>query len=287
MPIRKLSSPKPQAKVIPFPVLKKSTTVNVMDIPVELLIDSAENPNEQDEATFDQIVQGIKEDGFDEPIIVVPVEDGPNKGKYVIVSGHHRKKGGVLAGMKSIPAIIKPGWDEDKRLIQLVRRNQLRGSLNAEKFTKLFTKLANQGIDKSVLQLQMGFTKKEIFDKLFKQVAKNLTPIQKKKLSEAKERVTSVDSFSVVLNEIFTEHGSELDHGMLCFKYGTKAKQNVYYIECDLELDKRIKKFHEDIQSRGLFAADVFNELIKDADLTKFKKSEKVEQRKALRRPAK
>jgi len=251
---------------------------------VDQLIDSRENPNEQDEATFDQVVQGIKQDGFDEPIIVVPIEAGPNAGKYAIVSGHHRKKAGVVAGMQTIPAVIKKGWDDDKRLIELVRRNQLRGGLNPEKFVRLFNDLAKRGIDKSVLQLQMGFTKEDTFNKLFKQVAPNLTAAQKKKLVEAKERINSVESFSTVLNEIFTEHGNELDHGLMCFKYGEKSKKSVYYIEMDAILEKQMKKLHMDVQLKGLFAADVFRHLLKNVDLSKIEKSEIPAQRRAARR---
>lgn len=276
--------PKPVNKPPSKPVELKRSVLEVFDIPIDLLVDSKENPNEQDEATFDQLTQGVEEEGVDEPIIVVPGM-GELEGKFLIVSGHHRKKAALVKGKTVVPGVIKQDWDDSKRLIEIVRRNQLKGQLNAEKFVGLFNELAKRGIDKSVLQLQMGFTQKQTFDKLFKQVEKNLTPTQKKKLAEAKERVTSVDSFSTVLNEIFTEHGSELDHGLIVFKYGDKNKKTIHYVETDAELDKRMKSLQDEITKRGLHAADVFNYLLKNVDLSKVAKSEKVVARKELRKP--
>jgi hypothetical protein len=252
------------------------SALEVFDIPIELLIDSPENPNEQDEATFDQLVQGIKEEGIDEPCIVVPQFSGPHVGKFMIVSGHHRKKGGVVAGLKVIPCVLKKGWTEDKRKIELVRRNLLKGETNPAKFTHLFNEMVRHGKDRSILRQQMGVIKDDLFKKLYKQVEASLSPGQRKKLVEAKDRVHSVESFSAVLNDIFKNHGTELDHGILCFKYGDGKKNNVWYIKCDADLDKQLKALQEDIQSKGLHAGDVFKALLKDADLSKVRKSDKV-----------
>lgn len=252
------------------------STLKVVDIPIDMLVDSPDNPNEQDEATFDQLVQGIREDGFDEPVHVVPIAEGEDAGKFMIVSGHHRVKAARVIGMKAVPAILKPGWTGDRRQIELVRRNSLRGDMNPAKFTYLFNELIKRGKDKNVLRQQMGLVKDDLFKRLYKQVEGSLSPIQKKKLVEAKDKINSVDSFSAVLNDIFKNHGTELDYGLLCFKYGDGKKQNVWYVKVDADLNKRLKDLQDEIQRKGLHAEDVFKHLLKNADLSNVQKSAKV-----------
>lgn len=268
----------PTTKTMP---LKRSTILDVFDVPMELIVLSEDNPNEQDEATFDQIVEGIKTDGFDEPIHVIPVEVGPNAGKYIITSGHHRFKAASVLGFTHIPAVIKKGWNDDKRKIELVRRNMLRGNINPEKFTQLFSELSAKGYDASVLKLQMGFTKEDAFKKLFKSVANNLPPSAKKKLEEAKEDIKSVDGLSSALNAIFKEHGTDLDHGFIVFQFG--GKEHVF-IECDKGLHGMVKKLTNEAREKNLSMTEIFKKLVSEVDLKKMKPSAHVIARKEARK---
>jgi ParB/RepB/Spo0J family partition protein len=279
--IKKLSAERPTtaAKVtLVKPVaLKKSTMLDVFDIPIEDLIESKENPNEQDEATFDQLVQIIKDNGFDEPIKVVPAHGKP--GKYIIYSGHHRFKVAKVLKYTAVPCVIKEGWSEDERKIALIRENHLRGNTNPQKFTQLWNEMSKK-YDASILKLQMGITKEDVFKKLYKAVEQNLNPAQKKKLAEAKEKISSIDGLSSVLNNIFKDKGSDLDHGFVVFNFGGK---NHHYVESDKQLNGLLEKLEDEIRSKGLMLSDVFKALLANPDLSKIKKSDKVETRKTLR----
>lgn len=237
------------------------STLEVFDVPLAQLTGHNSNPNEQDEATFDQLVEGIRKDGFDEPVIVVPNEAAP--GTYIIVSGHHRRKAADVIGLKSVPCIIKKGWSEDKAKIELVRRNMLRGNLNPERFTALWVELKQKGYDDSILKAQMGFTREDAFKKVYKAIGKNLTPAQKKKLDEAKESITSVDGLSSVLNNIFKDHGSDLQHGFVVFSFAGKQH---HYVECDSQLHKMMLKLEEDVRSKGGKLEDVFKSMLSAYD---------------------
>jgi len=272
------AAPAPAVKTAP---LRRSTIIGVFDIPIELILASAENPNEQDEATFDQLVEGMKEDGFDEPIHVIPVEEGPDAGKYIITSGHHRHKAAAVLGYTHVPAVIKKGWNDDKRKIELVRRNMLRGNVNSEKFTKLFGELRAKGYDDSVLKLQMGFTKEDAFKKLYKAVSDNLPPSAKKKLDEAKEDIKSVDGLSSALNAIFKEHGSDLDHGFIVFQFGGKEH---HFIECDKGLSGMMKNLEKEAREKGLSLTEIFKTMITTTNLSSFKPSPQVAARKEARK---
>lgn len=251
----------------------ESTQLRVYDIPVGDLISSSENPNEMLDTTFDELVEGMRRDGFDEPILVMPVydDDGEASGKYIIASGHHRKKAAELIGMKSIPAIIKEGWDDDARKLALVRRNLLHGKVNPAKFTALYDDLATRH-DKEVLKLQMGFHEKKSFEAVYRDIAKQLPSKQRSKLAAAKEHIKSVDDLSSVLNTIFKEHGSDLDSGFLVFSFGGK---NHHYIEISSETDKLLKRLEKDIDDTDMTAQEVFGQMIASFNLNSIEKSDK------------
>jgi hypothetical protein len=261
--------------------LKKSK-LEVFDIKLDDLIESPENPNEMDEQTFDQFVQAVREDGFDEPIHVVPIESGPDAGKWLIFSGHHRKKAAGVLGLDAVPAVIKPGWTQDKVKIELVRRNMGRGAVNPEKFTKLYNELVSRGYDEAMLKLQMGITNSAEFKRLYQNAAKQMTPAQRKKLDDAKETIKSVDDLSATINKIFTDHGSELDCNMLVFNYGKGSKQKVYYVKCDDPLGKMLENLQAEIVNRKLDATDVFKDLVSKVDLGQVRSAPKI---KAISRP--
>src|SRR4051812_42522304 len=115
----------------------KRSKLEVFDVPVDLLVDSENNPNEQDEATFDRLPEGVRAEGVDEPPIIVPFKDG----KYKIISGHHRVKAARAAGIKLIPCVIKDTWDEDRQKMEIVNRNNLRGAIDPARFTLLYNEL--------------------------------------------------------------------------------------------------------------------------------------------------
>jgi ParB/RepB/Spo0J family partition protein len=245
--------------VPPQPPKLKASKLQVFDIPDDLLLDHSDNPNEQDDSTFDLLVQHIRDDGFDEPITVVP--SLKEKGKYLIVSGHHRRKAGKLAGMGSFPSVIKQGWDEDKAAMELVSRNALRGKLNPEKFSALVNKLRTKGYDLAIIQAQMGFTKSDAFQKLYQQAMDALPKAAKAKLADAKETIKSVDGLSSVLNNIFTEHGSDLDHGFIVFNFGNKDH---HYVETDNELHGMMTRLEERCRNENLDIRVIFKTLLRD-----------------------
>ena len=79
--------------------LKPSKTVVVFDAPVTLLVEHGENPNEQNEKTFDELVERVRTEGLDEPIMVYPeLKNGQPTQKFVIYSGHHRFKARASRG---------------------------------------------------------------------------------------------------------------------------------------------------------------------------------------------
>lgn len=270
-PTTKPSTPVEPSSTSAAPLVATPSTLQVMDIPDELLIDHEDNPNEQDDTTFDRLCQQIREDGFDEPLTVVPSLREP--GKYLIFSGHHRRKAGKVIGMASFPAVVKEGWDEDKVAMELVSRNVMRGRLNPEKFTKLVEKLRTRGYDQALIQAQMGFTKTDEFEKLYKQVSDALPPAARKKLASVKENIKSVDGLSSAINHIFTEHGSDLKHGFIVFDFGGKQH---HYVPTDKELHLLMEKLEQRCRDENLNISDLFKNLLRDTNAVPTRPQSKV-----------
>lgn len=59
---------------------------------------------------LEDMVASIKENGVLSPIIVQPIEDG-----YEILIGHNRWNASKLAGLPTVPAIVKAGLTEDEQ----------------------------------------------------------------------------------------------------------------------------------------------------------------------------
>lgn len=237
------------------------SSLEIFDIPLDLIDDSPENPQEMDDATFDELVEGIRKEGVDEPIHVIRCygEDGKVTGRFMITSGHHRRKAARVAGLEVIPAVIKQDMDDAARKIALVRRNQLRGSMNRKKFTDLFREVAPV-LGEEVAKRLMGFTKEAAFQKVFQDVSKSLPEGARKQMEEAKETVRSVDDLSSVLNGIFRQEGSKVQNGYMVFSYGGKKH---HYFQVDKETSKLLEQVEAHLQRDGVTAAAFFTELLK------------------------
>lgn len=234
--------------------------LEVVDIAVEDLIPDDDNPNEMDEATFDALIEEIRAQGFDEPI---QVREHPTmKGKYQIGSGHHRTKAAMVIGMTHIPAVIKK-WTDREQKVALTKRNVLRGNMNKAKLAKLYRELV-KGHDAVQVQRELGFQDQKRFEAMIDEVSKNLTPKQKKKLAEAKEKIKSMDDLSSVLNRIFKESGSELDKGYMVFSFGG---QDHHYYQIDKATNERLKEIHAACDKAGISYTEFLQSIVNGAAL--------------------
>lgn len=244
----------------------KRSKLAVFDIPDELLIDSPDNPQEMDDATLDELVEGIRREGVDEPLHVIPFtgDDGEPTGQYMITSGHHRRKAGKIAGIRAFPCVIKPNEGEAARKIALVRRNQLHGNLNRKKFTDLFREVAPV-LGQETTKRLMGFTKEAAFKKLIDDVGRSLGPERKAQLDSAKETVKSVDDLSSIINGIFKKEGSKVQKGYAVFSFGGKKH---HYFQIDTRLHELLEEIEQRIEDSGMSAATYLTDLFTRAGVT-------------------
>lgn len=104
----------------------------------EIIRDEEQPRREFDQAAIEALAASIKEHGVLQPIVVTEEE-----GKYKIVAGERRWRAAKIAGLKSIPAIIRT-LDSQNRLELSIIENAQREDLNAIELATAYAKLQNQ-----------------------------------------------------------------------------------------------------------------------------------------------
>lgn len=220
-------------------------------IAIEKIHPNAWNPNEQTDETFNQLVEEIKQDGFDHPLQVCPCTCETLSGEhYRIIGGEHRFRAAQVLGMKEVPCTVYEKWDEITQKIKTVRRNLLSGELNDRKFTDLVASLKDDGtISDEELWQRLGFdTQNDYLRHLV-----DLADIDESKkatwlsslMEETKKEVFAVDSMSDVLNHIFSQYGETVPQSFLFFAH--KGKTHLMVLMSN-ELKNKLEKVVEEVK---------------------------------------
>ena len=210
-------------------------------IPVDRIVPNSWNANEEDERTFDHLVEDVAETGFIDSLTVVPLDDG----NYRIIGGEHRWMAAKASGENEVPCLILQGakWkDEDLQKFVTVRMNMLKGKLNPEKFLKLYHEMADK-YGEEQLQKLFGFTDKKAFKKILKGVtnaAKQALPKElHDDLEEKAKDAQTVEDLGTIVQEMFQKYGDTADKSFMIFTHG---KQEHIYIAMSTDMRRAMDK---------------------------------------------
>jgi ParB family chromosome partitioning protein len=90
-------------------------------IPVAQLHASPYQPRKHfDETSLQQLAASIKRHGIIQPLVVTPVQDG----KYYLIAGERRWRAASLAGLESVPAIIRKREELEQLELALIENVQ-------------------------------------------------------------------------------------------------------------------------------------------------------------------
>lgn len=140
--------------------LERFNALPTWDAPRMVPLDSLEfttwNVNEMTDSEFSELVIEIEDGGyttddgqhipgFDEPVGLIPI---PNEaGKWLVPSGEHRVRAALSLNMDAIPAVLKVHLsDADEAEVKMwsVKRNHIRGRVNAQKYAALERSLSER-----------------------------------------------------------------------------------------------------------------------------------------------
>lgn len=150
----------------------------IREIPLDQLVPFKNHPFKviDDESMMDT-VQSIREHGILLPLIARPMPDG----KYEIVSGHRRSHAGKLAGLETVPVIVRE-LDDDAAVILMVDSNLQRENIlpseRAFAFKMKLEAMKHQGQRNDLSLCQVG-TRSRTDEKLAQSVNESARTIQR------------------------------------------------------------------------------------------------------------
>jgi len=77
-----------------------------------------------DEGALYELAESIKAQGIMQPILVRKLVDGPNAGKYEIIAGERRFRASKLAGLDSVPVLVRDVPNESAAAMALIENIQ-------------------------------------------------------------------------------------------------------------------------------------------------------------------
>jgi len=77
-----------------------------------------------DEGALYELAESIKAQGIMQPILVRKLASGPNAGKYEIIAGERRSRAARLAGLDSVPVLVREVPDESAAAMALIENIQ-------------------------------------------------------------------------------------------------------------------------------------------------------------------
>src|SRR4051794_959610 len=100
--------------------------VHLRDVPVEMIVPNPKQPRQRfDEATLAGLAQSVRRGGVLQPVLVRPLPGGT----YELVAGERRWRAAQLAGLETVPALVRAS-DDGQALEAALIENMAREDLN-------------------------------------------------------------------------------------------------------------------------------------------------------------
>ena len=209
------------------------------------ITDIQKNPyqprKEFDREKLDELAQSIKENGVIQPIIV---RQSPVIG-YEILTGERRYRASLLAGLTSIPAVVKQLSDQEM-MVQSIIENLQRENLNPIEEARAFESLVEKGFTHAEIADKMGKSRPYISNsiRLLSLPEQILSEVENGKLSQAHAR--SLVGLNKEQQDYFFQRIIEEDisvrklEALLTNKKQKKQEKNDHFIQNEEEQLKKL-----------------------------------------------
>ena len=209
------------------------------------ITDIQKNPyqprKEFDGEKLHELAQSIKENGVIQPIIV---RQSPVIG-YEILAGERRYRASLLAGLTSIPAVVKQLSDQEM-MVQSIIENLQRENLNPIEEARAYESLVEKGFTHAEIADKMGKSRPYISNsiRLLSLPEQILSEVENGKLSQAHAR--SLVGLNKEQQDYFFQRIIEEDisvrklEALLTDKKQKKLQKNDYFIQNEEEQLKKL-----------------------------------------------
>lgn len=209
------------------------------------ITDIQKNPyqprKEFDKEKLHELAQSIKENGVIQPIIV---RQSPVIG-YEILAGERRYRASLLAGLTSIPAVVKQLSDQEM-MVQSIIENLQRENLNPIEEARAYESLVEKGFTHAEIADKMGKSRPYISNsiRLLSLPEQIISEVENGKLSQAHAR--SLVGLNKEQQDYFFQRIIEEDisvrklEALLTEKKQKKLQKNDYFIQNEEEQLKKL-----------------------------------------------
>ncbi len=126
---------------------------SVREIPVAAIAPNPLQPRSQfDDASLQELSRSIIQYGVLQPLVVEPAPDG-----YHLVAGERRLRASQLAGLATVPAVIRPAGPDRARLEMALVENLQRRDISPLDEARAFNRLCDEfGLTQEAVAQQLG-----------------------------------------------------------------------------------------------------------------------------------
>lgn len=110
---------------------------SVSEVPIDLIAPNPLQPRQHfDQAEIEELANSIREVGLLQPLVVRPTPEGG----YELIAGERRLRASRLAGLKTVPVLVRPSGDQaslELALIENLQRSDISPVESAKAFRRL------------------------------------------------------------------------------------------------------------------------------------------------------
>ena len=112
-------------KVADVPAVAHAESGQPSQLNVDQMVAGMYQPRTRmDEGALYELAESIKAQGIMQPILVRQLSDGPNAGKYEIIAGERRYRASKLAGLATVPVLVRDVPNEAAAAMALIENIQ-------------------------------------------------------------------------------------------------------------------------------------------------------------------
>ena len=215
-----------------------STNDGIEEIDLELLDPMLDQPRQSfDDDSISELAQSIKQEGVISPLIVIKMDD-----RYSIVAGERRFRASKIAGLSSVPCIVKDLSNEQiykLSLIENIQREDLNPIDEAEAYQRLIEKFR--------------YTQEQLAEGLGKSRSSIANSLRLNKLSESVKQSIRDSKISLGHAKVLAGLNSKELQEKLCRRI-INENLSVRELEAIIEQKPVIKKSYKDFSDPELMA---------------------------------
>ena len=215
-----------------------STNDDIEEIDLELLDPMLDQPRQSfDDDSISELAQSIKQEGVISPLIVIKMDD-----RYSIVAGERRFRASKIAGLSSVPCIVKDLSNEQiykLSLIENIQREDLNPIDEAEAYQRLIEKFR--------------YTQEQLAEGLGKSRSSIANSLRLNKLSESVKQSIRDSKISLGHAKVLAGLKSKELQEKLCRRI-INENLSVRELEAIIEQKPVIKKSYKDFSDPELMA---------------------------------